>query len=275
MKAPIRERAIRLSFAGRLPIPAYDELAQHLETALAAKCAVANLQVSHRAQPVILQMPQGCENGDMPDWSKMRIGVERCRRIAVREHEYVQLFRDSIMFNLTEGSDGVAGGFGRLVSFYREIMDAVAAPLDLRHRVNGASVHYFNHFDDEDLMPFRTEDRIGLCLSQILNIMPIGALPESIKACPPTFQTTNFQVNGELPMHLTVDTRIPTCTAGKFAVDFNLTGQVARIMLTRENEWGVKNELAHLHEYIYSLFCSLLTEKARREIDYVKCEGKA
>lgn len=271
MKAPVKERIIGIGFRDGLSNESIRAIHAQMPSLLAGAGDYEVVHTTEITRPVINHMPLPTEDGSMPDWSSVRLGVDRCHRFELAGGRYIQLTRRAVTFHLIEKNDDVTFSFSDLLSFYECAMGALAVPLDVLHQSALLRIHYLNHLEGDALRPFLSNAGSTLDIASLICMSRFGAHPSDFRPCPPSFQTTTYMLGDNSRITLNVDLAIPRTPDGKWIFDFPISAQVDGHRLTSENRWGSRDILPKMHMGIYQLFRGLLTENALRHMD-IRCE---
>lgn len=261
-KGAVKERVIALRF----PQPLSDEEFLALKDGLHQynqERDVGARKYQFLSYPFVNRLPDPAENDGQIDWSKTEVGVNQRSKFIYNDGLYIQLFNDAITFNLVEKECLLNSSFSLLQDFYRKFGDFFDSYESIVSRAVVLELSYLNHWNNQDLRPFLSEDGRSLELASFMASGILGKDSTFFRPVIPFRQQRTYECVDENYRKITlrVETAIPISRDGKFTFDANLLAS-GTIAPSKENTWGLNGVLSRLHDIVTKGYEQLLTSKA-------------
>lgn len=259
MRPPIKERIIGLPFDKPLNLTEYKDLLSRVKTKVFSLVDCSASDEVEISQPIINGIPKGTVGGTSPDWSTIRLGVERIWRIKINNKFWLQLMSKGLSFHFVTPDGGEIGVFQDLLDFYQQMLPNIVNDIDLIHKVSKIDAIFINRMNNDDLVDFIEGNGSSLNVAKLLNFPGIRVRSNEVKPCPPSFQSTSYFVKN---IRLRVDLVIPASKPNDWIVELVINGSVQNVRLTADNGWCAKTYFPEIHKHIFSLFKTTMSEVA-------------
>lgn len=212
-KAPIKERIVALRYK-TVSDEVYREICDALGVFLSSTFPNDGFVAERMNRPkVTLPIPTF---GDVePDWTKVKVSVDRPSRFWNSDRsKCVQFFKDYLTVNLISGSSKSSWRHSDLFAFFEALLPFLAAH-EKKFEFSECSVDYQNVLEQEQLLPYITNNGVTLEIVRVLQGNVLGQKIDGAMCTPPIIHKFSYAPHDDaksaelFPARLDVEIIVP------------------------------------------------------------------